>query len=471
MLEILRKKGVNKTILWIIAVIIILSFGVFGTAYLFNNSVDSVGTMYGRNVSSADFRQTLQDARDQYIMRYGDEFLKVEGKVDLEPTAWDNLVLLKEAQKRDIRVSDQEVVAYIAALPFLQNNGQFDQMLYDKIVQNIFERSTHDFEEFIRKQLTIKKLVATVVPEVTLSDAQLKIKYQKLNEKITLEYVLFSALDFSKNSKAGDDEIKKYFADHKEDFRLPASIVLNYVETKDKATADALSKELTPASDFAAMAKTLKLDVKTSVSFTQEQPVAPFASNPPIIQKFFEMKPGDYSPPLQIGDGWQIVRLKEKHDAAIPALQDAKDKVKDAVLLQKGFSLAKQQADKSLVALTEALKTHDFKTAATGLGLKVQETPVFGRQENIVNGGLVQEFQQEADGLNTDKRLSGVIATIQGPAIIYLEKVQEPADKQFESDKKDFRKTLSDEERNQAIITFMVQLRAKADIKSKIKQP
>jgi len=471
MLEVLRKKGVNKTILWIIAIIIILSFGVFGTAYRLDNTVNSAGTIYGHNVNIKDFQQAYLDARDQAIRLYGDEFFKNGSKLDLEQEAWDRLILLKEAQKRDIQVSDQEVVATIAAIPFFQRNGQFDRTLYEEIVQNssVFDRSTHDFEEGIRKQLIIKKLIDSVAPEVVFNDAQLKKEYQKRNEKITLEYVLFSASDFAKNAAASDDEIKTFYEQHKEQFRMPPSIVLNYAQTKDKALAVSLSKELTPGTNFAAVAKTLKLEVKTSSAFTQDQPILTFASNPDNVGNFFKMKPGDYSPPLEAPDGWQIVQLKEKNNSAIPALQDIKKKVKDAVLLEKGFALAKPQADKALNALTEALKTKDFKTAATGLGLNSQETPAFGRKDYVANTGLIEEFQQEADELNANKKLSGVISTSQGPAIIYLEKMEKPEDGQFESDKENFRQMLGAEGRNQILITFMAQLRAKADVQSKIK--
>src|SRR5258708_2888998 len=204
MLEILRKKGVNKTVLWIIAVVIILSFGVFGTAYRIDNIVNSAGTLYGHSVSNKEFQQAYSDARDQAIRIYGDEFFKNGNRIDLEQETWDRLILLKEAQKRDIQVNDQEVVAFIAALPFFQRNGQFDQTLYKEIVQNrsVFDRSTHEFEEGIRKQLIIKRLIDAVAPDVVLSDADLKKEYQKRNEKITLEYVLFGASDFAKNAEA-----------------------------------------------------------------------------------------------------------------------------------------------------------------------------------------------------------------------------------------------------------------------------
>jgi len=471
MLEVLRKKGVNKTILWIIAIIIILSFGVFGTAYRIDNIVNSAGTMYGHSVSIKDFQQAYDDARDQQIMEHGEEFFKSGSNIDLEQNAWDRLIILKEAQKRDIQVSDQEVVDFIASIPFFQRSGQFDQSLYTEIVENpgAFNRSTHDFEEGMRKQLIIQKLINDVAPDLVLTDADLKKEYQKRNEKLTLQYVLFNVSDFGKKASANDDEIKKYYEQHPEEFRLPPTIVLNYVQTKDKALADTLSKELGNGTNFAAVARSLKLDMKTSSPFTQDQPILTFASNPDNVVNFFKMKPGEYSPPLEAPDGWQIVQLKEKNDSAVPPLEDIKDKVKDALLMEKGFTLAKPQADSALKALTVALKTKDFKTAATALGLTPEETPSFGRKEYIANVGLVSEFQQEADELSMDKRLSGVIATSQGPAIIYLEKMEKPEDGQFESDKENFKQQLSAEHRNQILINFMGQLRAQADVHSKIK--
>jgi len=321
----------------------------------------------------------------------------------------------------------------------------------------------------VRKQLIIKKLLDDVAPDVTLSDDQLKKEYQKRNEKLTLQYVLFKAEDYGKDATASDDEIKKYYEEHKDDFRQPATIVLNYVQTKDKAMADTLSKELTPGADFAATAKALKLEMKTSSAFTQDQPILTFASNPDNIQKFFAMKPGGFSPPLEAPDGWQIVQLKEKKDASVPPLEEIKDKVKEAVLAQKGFALAKTKADAIIDPLADALRTKDFKTAAQGLGLKVDETPSFGRQEYIANVGLIEEFQQDADQLTMTKRMSGVVSTSQGPAIIYLEKMEKPEDGQYESDKENFKEMLSAEKRNQILIAFMSELRAQADIKSKIK--
>lgn len=468
MLEVFRKKGVNKTILWIISVVVISSFVLWGAAYRYDTG-NSVGTMYGQNVSRNDFMRAYDDAQDQAIRVYGDRYFRNQGKIDLEQETWDRMILIKEAERRGVTVSDQEVVAFIASLPFVETNGQFDQVEYSLVLQRVFNRSSHDFENGVRKQLMIKKLLDQVAPEAPVSDAQLKAEYDKRNEKLTLAYVLFKASDFARNAQASDDELKKYYDLHKEEFREPPSIVLKYVQTKDKALADTLSKELTPGADFEAVAKPLKLEVKTSSAFSQDAPILTFASNPDNIDKLFKMKPGEYSPILEAPDGWQIVQIKDKNESAVPPLEAIKDKVKDAVLVEKGFALAKPQADKALGAIRETLKTKDFKQAATDLGLKPEETPAFGRRDYIANTGLVQEFQQEADALNMAKRLSGVISTSQGPAIIYLQKMEKPDNAQFESDKENFKEMLSAEKRSQVLITFMSELRAKADVKSRIK--
>ncbi|MBF0512352.1 MAG: MFS transporter, partial [Candidatus Omnitrophica bacterium] len=286
---------------------------------------------------------------------------------------------------------------------------------------------------------------------------------------INLPLGVVAAQDFAKNATASENDAIAFYQTHKEQFRMPPTIVLNYVQTKDKALADTLSKELTPGTDFAAVAKTLKLEMKTSAPFTQEEPILTFASNPDNVTKFFAMKPGEFAPVLEAPDGWQVIQIKEKRTAAIPPYNDIKDRVKDSVMLEKGFALAKAQADKSIKPLQAALTTQDFKTAATGLGLKVEVTPAFGRRDYIANTGLIQELQQQADTLTPKRKLSDVISTSQGPAIIYLEKMEKPEDAQFESDKENFRQMMDAEHRNQILIAFMSQLRAKAAVKSKVK--
>ena len=61
MLKILRKKGVAKKLLWATAIVIIISFGLFGEAYLMNSGRKGniAGTVFGKKVSVDDIQRLL----------------------------------------------------------------------------------------------------------------------------------------------------------------------------------------------------------------------------------------------------------------------------------------------------------------------------------------------------------------------------------------------------------------------------
>src|SRR5262249_10618980 len=146
-------------------------------------------------------------------------------------------------------------------------------------------------------------------------------------------------------------------------------------------------------------------------------------------------KQGEYSPALETPDGWQVLKIKERKESSVPEFDQIKADVKTALLMDKGFALAKTKADNALKPIQEGLKAKTFKELAEAQVAKVDQPPLFGRGEYIANMGLIAEFQEATLKLNMQNRLSDVLTTSQGPAIIYLENVEPIDEKQFESDK------------------------------------
>ncbi|MBI4310127.1 MAG: peptidylprolyl isomerase, partial [Candidatus Omnitrophica bacterium] len=332
MLGILRHKGVSRKILWAVAVVIILSFGVFGTAYRLDNVINSAGKIYGRSVSLRDFERAYLDSRDQAIILYGDRFFKMGQNLDLEREAWDRLILLKEAKERRIQASDKEVVEFIAAIPFFQQGGKFDHTVYESIVRNpgVFDRKPKDFEQGARRSIIIRKLFDQAAGPMIITDEELKKEFIKRNEKIKLTYALFAPADFNKELAATDEEARKFYDEHKENFRQPPMVNVQYAHLlypekaddaqKQNVKKDALgiSKDLTPKADFAAVAQKYHSQAKESGFFTQEQPLLTFAWSPEFVDKIFAMKANEISNPMESPDGWQVIKIKEKKESAVP---------------------------------------------------------------------------------------------------------------------------------------------------------
>jgi len=482
MLSTLRHKGVSRKILWGVAIIVILSFGVFGTAYRLDNTVNSAGKIFGRSVGLRDFETAYLDSRDQAIFTYGDRFFKMGQNIDMEREAWTRLILLHEAAKRHIKAADQEVVEFIASVPFFQHQGKFDQSTYESLLRDprVFDRNPKDFEEGVRGGIIIRKLLEAAAGNIVISDNELKQEYIKRLEKIKLSYALLDPADFSKGQNASDEEARKFYEARKEDFRQPPMINVQYVHLvyPDKADeaqkaavkkdAQAIAKELKDNADLAAVAKKYHQAAKDSGYFTHEQPLLTFAWSPDFVDTLFAMKEGASSGAVETPDGWEVVRIKQKQGSSVPEYAAIADKVKQAVVNQKAADAAAAKAEADLKTIREGLKDKDFNTLAQKLGLKTQETASFSRGEYINAPGLVAEFQEASLKLNADNKL-GLVSTSQGPAILYLSSVEPIDEKKFTQDKEDFRQMMTAQKRNEAIAVFVTGLKFEAALKTDLK--
>ncbi len=483
MLNVLRHKGVAKKVLWFVTIIIVLSFGFFGVANRLDHSVNVAGKMYGKSVSIRDFEKSYYDTRDEAIRTFGDQFFKYGSRLDLESQTWDRLLLLNEAKKRNITVSNQEIIDFIATLPYFQTSGKFDQTKYEMIVQNpqAFGRKINDFEQGVRSQLIIKKLLEQVSGTNTVSDQELKKEYTLKSEKIKLTYALFEPLTAAKDVKVTDEEIKKHYDTHQEQFRSPIMVNVQYAslnfpakatdQQKDevKKQVQELAKELKSSDDFKSIAQKHKIEVKDSGLFSQSQPLLTFAWSPELVEKIFTMKQGEYSPALETPDGWQVLLLKERKESSIPPFDQIKNDVKNALITDKGFEIASAKANSALKNIQEGLKANkNFKEVAEAQGAKVDQTPLFGRGEFIANNGLIAEFQEVTLKLDMKNRLSEVISTSQGPAIIYLDSVEAIDEKQYEAEKENFKQMMLAQRRNQTIVGFVTKLKLEANIQNLI---
>lgn len=485
MLSALRHKGVAKKILWVVTIVIVLSFVLFGTAWNLDNSINRAGKINGRTITISDFQRAYYDTRDAAIMMYGDKFFKYGHRLNLEAQTWDRLILLDEAKRRGIKVSDQDVVNTIAAIPFFQSEGKFDQVKYAMIVQNPqgFARKTNEFEQGVRSQLMIKQLIESAVGNINLSAEDLKKEFVLKNEKIQLTYALFDPLKAAKDIKISDDEIKTYYEANKEQFRKAPMVNVEYAsvnypanagdeqKTSIKKQVEALAKELKADSNFKAIASGMKIDVKESGLFSQAQPLLTFAWSPELVEKIFDMKQGQYSPAFETPDGWQIIRIKEMKDSHIPALDAVKEEVRTNIMTDRGFTIAKNAADAALKNIAQGLKENKkFKDLAQAPNVTVQQTPSFGRGEYIANMGLIAEFQEVASKLNLNAPLSEVITTSEGPAIIHLDAVEGIDEKQFEAEKDSFKEMILAQKKSQRAAEFVTELRIKAKLQNDIEK-
>ena len=522
MLKLLRKKGFAKKVLWFVAIIIILSFGFFGTAYLLtdNEPTDYAGTIFEKKVSAEEFGKAYQAVYIQALIRFGDKFSEISRFLNLEAETWDRLILLREAAKKKIKASDEKVVQAIEQYAFFQRGGHFDPLLYNDILRYAFRVSARDFEEGIRDNLKFITLFQQITAPIAVTDQEVIESFRRDNEKIQVSYILVTTEQFQKDVSFTDEEAQNYYAQNKNGFIVPPTMNVEYIgldfpppegqrspsgesltaepepekgeSMADSTTAaaetptvteemkkpvrekaNAIFQDLLVNPDMQAAGGKHNVEVKSSGFFSMEQPDLALGWSYELLIKLFQMDKNAVNDPFETPRGMLIVKIKEKKDAYIPEYKDIAEKVGEALRKDKAKTIARAKTEEYLKLFQDAFAKTELKNFAQtvkGLGLEVQQTPVFGRGEYLPLVGISKEFQDAAFALTEQNNLSGVVASETGYSVVHLD-LRVPADeKQFEEKKQSLTEKLLNERRTQTFNDFLSDLRQKAKITSNLPQ-
>ncbi len=484
MLKILRRKGVAKRILWVIAVVIIISFGFFGTAYLFTNPPSYAGEVFGRKIPQDEFEKIYNHTRIQAIVRYGKDFYQIQSFLDLKTDTWDRLILLYEADKRKIGAADEEVIKAIEEYPFFKRNGQFDNSLYKNIIHNILHVKEREFEESVRDSLKFSKLFDQETSQITLPEQEIFDAYKKKNEKVQASYCFIDPQQFKNQTNIQEEQLKEYFTQHNNEFFAPAMLNVEYIllpfdqaqgdEALDsiRKKAQGLHEEIASDPDLAKAAEKNNLKVETSGFFSLDQPNLSLGWSYDMLNQIFQLEPSQIKGPIETEKGFYILKLKEKKDAHLPEYMEVKDKVKEALQNEEAKKIAGQKALEYLKTIQEKYeesKVKDFPALVKGLNLEPAQTPVFSRGNYLPQIGLSKEFQEAAFGLNEENKISNVVETPKGYYILHLDSYSGVDSEQFAKEKEAFSEELSNARKNEVFTDFLTRLRLKAKVVDNLK--
>ena len=208
MLKILRNKKTAKKI-WIgLAIIIIPAFAFWGFGGSMRSREDNVtaGRLFGKNVSYQEYKESLAAVKSLALMQYGDNLPKLEKYLDLEAQAWERIILLYEAKKRNIEVSDKEVIETIENAPYFQDKSGFSDKVYTQTLRYVLGVQPRAFEEQTRQNITLAKLYKQDTEGVSVSNQEIRDAYEKTNQEISIFYIESKSEDFAKNIKPTENQ-------------------------------------------------------------------------------------------------------------------------------------------------------------------------------------------------------------------------------------------------------------------------
>src|SRR5512132_1729490 len=333
-----------KWTLFAVIIVFMLGFVFFsGSNWGKESSSQVVARVGGDEISALEFDRIYRGQVQRYQELYKGSFSpELARALDLPRQVLEGMIerrlRLEAARRMNLRVSDDEVARRIAAMPELQENGQFiGASKYEERLR-LAGYLPETFEEGLREDLLVDKYSALVKASVAVPDADVRREFAAKNDKAKIEYIVVPASRLETAIEPSDGELKAYYEKNKEHYRAPEQRRANYL-----------------------LVDRLKVRAKVPVSDAE-------------VRAEYEGKKASFSVPEQVSASHILVKV----DPSGGPEADAKAKAKAESLL------ARAKAGEDFATLAKA-NTDDPSGKENG-----GQLPPFGR------GQMVPEFEKAA---------------------------------------------------------------------------
>ncbi len=176
-----------KTFLWCIAIAFI--GGVFLWNFSTQRLVDCVVKVNGTKISYSSFLDSVNVRIRNWYDQNPETELSDDQRKEIKSEVLNSLIqeelLLQEAKKYRIYVSQSEIINIIRSLPQFQREGKFDPQLYFYILQNYFRTEPTVYETHLKRVIINQKMRDLIISNVKVTDQEVKDEYErrKIKEK------------------------------------------------------------------------------------------------------------------------------------------------------------------------------------------------------------------------------------------------------------------------------------------------
>lgn len=521
MLDFLRKRKRSWIIVFFVGVIVFV-FVLWGVgSYVKEPSGESVAKVDGEVISQREFEIHYQKLIDRYQAlfkgRLTPELIK---SLNLRSAVLEELIqkrlLLQEARRLGLAVTDEELTDAIARIPDFQTSGRFSKNRYLQVLRSS-RLTPGQFEAEQRENLSIGKLYHLIQDTARVTEAELRDRYRLEQERMSLYFIRFSVNDTMRQANVTGEEIKSYYERNKQALEEPLRVGVEYVaypfdhfarqiqvsekeieefyktqretrfhqpksvrlrhilfrvpigadpqhKERIRLKAEGVLREARAGKDFAQLAKDYSEDSSAAQGgdigfFTQGQML------PTLDKAAFALKKGGISNVLETSLGYHILKVDEAREVRTKTLKEAEEEITGEIKKERG----KMEAGKAADADREkAIAGTPLSALAKQRGLPIKSSGFFNRYEALPDVGPVEEFYGAAFSLPL-REVSPVIEAPHGYFLLRVMQKREPSIPSLESVSSSVERVLKEKKAfelaTQRAKTLLGQLRKENDIR------
>jgi peptidyl-prolyl cis-trans isomerase D len=407
----------------------------------------------------------------------------------------DRALVISEARKQGLAISDAELARTIVELPGFQTNGSFDKEGYKRAVAQQFG-SEKRFEAEFRDDLLYQRMLAGLRQSVKVSDAEVKSAWSAEHDKVSLTFVRFPVVAARAEVKKPTDvevaafaakeapAVEKFWRENPARFDQPRKVRARHILVKVAAGGDdaaakgrieALAARLAKGEDFAKVAAAASDDTNTKTRGGDLGFISEGLVEKAFADAAFALPVGKVSAPIRTNSGWHLVRVDEVIEARKVPLEAARGEIAAELLTtaratalldeKAAAALAAVKAGQPLTTLFPAEAGGARVVKLGGTTVAADSTGLFSVEAaSVPKLGVVQGLVAAATAAAVGQPLPGPYPTSQGPVIAVVEKRERPEAATFEAQRADVATRLRNRREGEVQAAWLKQLRDGAKI-------
>ncbi len=263
----------------------------------------------------------------------------------------------------------------------MQRSGNKTLTLSD--IDRVISYADPEKQKLINSNPQFKEAVLRqYVQSIVVSDLAKKKGFNKkpeIKESLNFYTDTYLANEYIKREVTGkialsDDEKKKYYDTHKEEFEVPETVKVRHIlirteqnatednKKKAKQKAEDILRRLTSGEDFAKVASEVTEDPSTKASGGD----LGFFPRGRMVKSFedaaFSLKPGEISGIVESPYGYHILKTEEKKPAHTESYQEVSEKIQQKLLQEK----SKTRINEFMEKATKDAGVEIYPAALTG---------------------------------------------------------------------------------------------------------
>lgn len=258
------RSGQDSTFMQVVIALVILGF-VGMNGQVFGDKSSIVATVNGDQIIDLDLNRAYQNelrVREAQSDRMLSDAEQKQLLEEVKQKLIEDTVILQEARRLGVEVSDREIARELRAIPtFRDEGGKYSPELYQKFLK-IRGFTQSEFEERMREDLLRGKLQQLVYTGASISEPAVREAYMEAQTQIDLTVVQIRPYSFDGDVTITDEERTKWLAENekqvKETYDRDFERLYNHPEQVQLRMIRLAVRDETPVADLVPRLNTLR---------------------------------------------------------------------------------------------------------------------------------------------------------------------------------------------------------------------